>query len=254
MRLADVKRGNRSAAPVRLLLHGPPKIGKSLFAGGIPGAICLGYEPGAIEWGTPTFHDEADQPIIFATWQQTADAMTLLADGDHEFGALVIDTVDWLERAVEAEACRRIGIKSMADQSYGNGYAAMADVWRTFTTMLDALWVERKMHIVLLAHSQQVRIQAPNEEPYDAWGLKMQKKGAELLREWAGCIGFARQQVVLTGNAKKEKVKSRYSGDREMVVDAISPGILAGNQYGMTGQVDLTWDAFIAAYAAAKGE
>jgi hypothetical protein len=254
MRLADVKRGNRSAAPVRLLLHGPPKIGKSLFASAIPDAICLGYEPGAIEWGTPTFHDDADQPIIFTTWAQTVDAITSLVEEEHGFRAVVVDTVDWLERAVEAEACRRIGIKSMADQAYGNGYAAMADVWRTFTSMLDALWVERKMHIVLLAHSQQVRIQSPNEEPYDAWGLKMGKKGGEILREWAGCIGFARQPVVVTGASKQAKGKSRYSGEREMVVDAISPGILAGNQYGMPGAVDLTWDAFIAAYAAAKGE
>jgi hypothetical protein len=248
MRLSAIKRG-RTMQPPRLLLHGAPKIGKSAFVSTIPDAIVLGYEPGAYSWDVASFRDDEGEPIVFSAWAETVDAINALLTEEHEFRVVAVDTLDWLEAAVEAEACRRIGIKSLADQAYGNGYAAMSDVWREFTALLNRL-IGRGMGVCLLAHTEVKRYSPPNGEAYDVQALKMSKKGGEIMREWAGIIGYARQPVAVSESRDKRKV-SRFRGDREILLDAENPGVLAGNQHGMTGTCELDWSSFIAAYAAA---
>ena len=248
MKLSSIKRG-RTLQPPRLLLHGAPKIGKSAFVSTISDAIVLGYEPGAYSWEVASFRDDEGEPIVFTTWAQTVDALNALLTEEHEFRVVAVDTLDWLEAAVEAEACKRCGIKSIADSSYGNGHAAMADVWREFTGLLNRLII-RGMGVCLLAHTEVKRYSPPNADAYDVQALKMSKKGGEILREWAGVIGYARQPIAVS-EARDKRKTSRFRGDREILLDAENPGILAGNQHGMRGTCALDWADFIAAYTAA---
>lgn len=251
MRLSTIKKG-RAMQPPRLLLHGAPKVGKSAFVSTIPDCIVLGYEPGAYSWDVASFRDDDGDPIVLESWAQTVEAIKALLTEEHEFRVVAVDTLDWLERAVEAEACRRVGIGSIADQAYGNGYAAMADVWREFTDLLNRL-VGRGMGVCLLAHTEVKRIAPPNGDPFDVQSLKMSKKGGEIMREWCGVLGYARQPIAVSETRDKRKV-SRFRGEREMLVGNDNPGILSGNQHGMAGSVELDWSSFIAAYAAAHGE
>ena len=70
-----------------------------------------------------------------------------------------------------------------------------------FGRFLNALQdlVDKGVHVVLTAHSQVRKFERPDEMgAYDRWELKLQKKTALLLKEWADIVLFANYKVIVS--------------------------------------------------------
>lgn len=117
----------------KVLLAGPPKIGKTTLSANIDPdkTLILATEPGhgAIEAFV--------HPVN--SWMEFREVGAELAAGDHDFTTVVIDTVDELYKLCQAQVMSDIGISHPSDLEYGKGYGLVGDEFRLRVGKLCAL-------------------------------------------------------------------------------------------------------------------
>lgn len=92
--------------PPRILIHGVAGVGKSTFAADADRPVFLMTEDGLGKLQVPHF------PLA-TSYAEVAEALDALSNEDHDFGTVVVDSVDWLEPLIWAEACKRNGWASI---------------------------------------------------------------------------------------------------------------------------------------------
>lgn len=243
MKLADVISGAQRLPP-RLVVYGAEGIGKTTFGASCPSPILLPLEDGAARVACHKF------PLL-TSYPKFLDAMGALAQEEHEFKTVVIDTLDWLERLLWADCCREHGKESIEDFGYGKGYVVALKQWKEVLAGLDYLWSEKGMTVVLLAHAKVERFNDPESEGYDRYTLKLNKHADALIREWADAVLFAqkKQRVEKVGDGPTAKTKARPvgkdGGDRVFRC-ASGPAAVAKNRFGIAGEIPMTWEALAA--------
>jgi hypothetical protein len=235
--LNSIKRSGKPKPPT-MLVYGVHGIGKTSFAASAPNPIFLQIEDGL---GTI----EADTFGILKTYTEVMEAIGSLYTEDHEFKTVALDSADWTETLVWAETCRINGWKSIEDAGYGKGYAAALDLWKMLLDGLNALRDERGMAIVILAHSEIRRFDAPDSEPFDRYQPKLHKGASAILQEHADCVLFCNYRVnTVKADAgfNKKVVRGVGSGER-LLYTVERPAFLAKNRFSLADNMPLSWDA-----------
>jgi GTPase SAR1 family protein len=233
--------------PPRIIIYGPPKIGKTAFAASIPDNILLDYEGGS--GFAKVSRIEKSEVDTFA---KTMDCFQQLSEQKHSFKAVTIDTADWLEAVVNEEAARQHEAKSVGDVPYGAGFVTAQNIFKTqILEALDYLRQEKGMMIVLLAHECIRRYDNPTTQSYDRYTLKLQEntKGAgicALLKEWTDAILFVNQETYVsaeqvTSNKKGPTVKKARTSNNVILHTQESPAFLAGNRFNLPPQLPFSW-------------
>lgn len=117
-----------TAQHAKVLLYGPPKIGKTTLAAGIDSehTLFLACEPGL------GAQEVFQQPVT--TWETFrlvgAELAKQKRDGSLQFTTIVIDTVDELAKMCTEDVLGRLEITHPGDLGYGKGWAAVSDEWR----------------------------------------------------------------------------------------------------------------------------
>ena len=88
--------------PPRILIHGVAGVGKSTFAADAAAPVFIMTEDGLGKLQVPHF------PLA-TSYGDVAQALDALLEEDHGYGTVVVDSVDWLEPLIWAEACKRNG-------------------------------------------------------------------------------------------------------------------------------------------------
>ena len=235
--LKSIGRTRRLDAP-RILLSGEPKIGKSTFAANAPGAIFISTEDGLAGIDAHAF------PLA-RTLDDVYGAIGTLLQDQHDFGTVVVDSLDWLEPLVHRHVCAANGWKDIEAPGYGKGYFAAASEWKQILDGLEALRRERDMAIVLICHVKQQRIESPTHEGYDAYVLKMHSRASALVEEWCDIVAFAAHRIAIkqtdAGFGNKEN-KARALGERMLYLDP-HPAYPSGSRFGLH-DCPLSWPAF----------
>lgn len=250
MDLRLITRG-RVESPPRLLVYSPPKIGKTAFAAGIPGVVFLAAEQGTQEFDVPRVPTvrkcEGHGPKHACGWAEARGWLETFAAAKHDFRAVAIDTLDWLESVlfshlIATDPKSRTTIVE-AHGGYGKAYDLAVEEWRRLAAILDACNA-RGMTVALLAHSQVARHHDPLVEEIDAHRLKMHKSGAGFWAEWADAILFAGFELVRAVGS--DAVTS--TGRRVLHTTPHAQfAYLAGNRYGLPPVLDLSWNALATA-------
>ena len=238
----EILRG-QSIQPPRLLLDGPPGVGKTTMAAGAPGCIVVQTEEGADVVGVDRF------PLA-TTVKDVWKAIHDLENETHEYSTVAIDSLDWFEALVWAEVCRLHKIKSIEDLGYGKGYVAALDVWRSLLARLMRLRA-KGMAIVLVGHSQVKRFEAPDTEAYDRFEIKLHRKAGDLCMEFCDLVGFATFRTTTREEASavgQKKVKAVGSGER-VLRTAARPSYVAKSRYPIPEELPLEWSALVNAIA-----
>lgn len=241
--LASISRTTRNSLPPRVVIHGAQKIGKSTFAAGAYNPIFIALEDGLSGIEVDAFN--GGQPL--QSYQDVSDALATLYAEKHEFGTVVIDSTDWLEPLIWQHVCKKNNWASIEAPGFGKGYVEANAVWREFLDKLNALRTERGMAVILIAHSQVKRFEAPDSEAFDRYELKMQKGALGLIVEWADAILYAQEETAI----KKES--SGFNGSRARGVSTgrrivncnAKPSFIAGNRYGLPDVLPLQWSALM---------
>lgn len=230
---------NRSTAPPRIVVYGPHGIGKTTFGAHAPAPVVLPFEDGLGELDVDAF------PLL-ASWDDTMAALGALYTEAHEFGTVVVDSLDWLEPIVWAETCKRHGQQDIEAFGYGKGFLFALDVWREFFAGLVALRQDKGMAVILLAHAEIKRFDDPTNEPYDRYQLKLQPRAAALVEEWADCVLFANYKTFTAktdAGFNKKVTRGVGTGERVMYTEE-RPGWKAKNRYSLAPELPFSWQAF----------
>jgi hypothetical protein len=243
--LSSISRTRRVRAP-KVVIAGQNKIGKSTFASSAPNAIGILTEQGMDAIDSQAFPVATSLSDVYA-------AIGTLIDEPHDFQAVYLDSLDWLEPLLQAHVCAANGWAHIEAPGFGKGYVAAAEEWRTLLTGLDALRNQRNMGVILIAHDKIKRIEDPLTEGYDSHVLKLHDRASALVLEWADVIGYAGYRTFVNkvdaGFGQKE-TKATTTGERLLHVEA-HPAHCGGNRFGLKN-MPLDWASFSTALAAAQ--
>ncbi len=233
----NIIKGIRKEA-LKIVVYGPEGIGKSTFASKFPEPLFIDTE------GSTTNMDVArtEKPSSF---QMLLQQIKYIKENPSLCRTLVIDTADWAEKLCIEEFCAVKQITGIEDIGYGRGYVYIAE---DFGRLLNALDDVRKqgINIVVTAHAQMRKFEQPEElGAYDRWELKLQKKTAPLLKEWADMVLFANYKTIVINvdNQGAQKGKNKAQGGKRVMYTQHHPCWDAKNRHGLSAELPFEYSA-----------
>jgi hypothetical protein len=234
--------------PFRLLIHGTEGIGKSTFAAQAPDPIFIQTEDGLGQIDVSRF------PIA-ESFDSVTEHLNDLLNEKHSYKTVVIDSVDWLEKlAVHKVLDGFKGKASLAEIDYGKGYAMLIPLFETIIDRLNLLRRERKMNVILIAHTKMEKVEDPSGTSYDQYAPRLDKRINGIVKEWSDIIGFATHSIVK--EEKKEgfdkrtiakSIKNKDGNDRVLFLES-NPAIIAKSRYtALPATMPLDGDTFFTA-------
>lgn len=221
--------------PMRVLLYGVEKIGKSTFGAAAPSPVFLCSEDGTSQLDVARFPEPR-------SWREALDAIAELASSTHPYKTIVVDTLDWLEPLCWAHVCERAGKSDIEAFGYGKGFTAALDEWRIFLAALERARSARSMGVILLAHSWIKPFKNPEGEDYDRFEMKIHLKTGGLIKEWCDAVLFATYESYATKKGDS-KAKGISTGAR-IVHTQRRAAWDAGNRYNLPETIALDWATF----------
>jgi AAA domain len=243
------------------LLHSIPKWGKTSLA-------CYAKDPVFLmskgEDGLLTLivnglvpAETAHFPECFGDWVGFKKALMGLANEEHSFKTLVLDTVNGFERLCHEHICQA-EFEGKWDKftDWGKGPKVSLAEWSSLTGLLDGCR-KKGMGIFLLCHSSVRTFANPEGPNYDRWEPTLSKEAWAHLDRWCDMILFGTHETVTPG---KENQKSKAKGGTERVIHTERCAAFdAGNRVGLPSSIECgssakeAWDNFREALSK-KGE
>jgi len=220
--------------PRKIIIYGPPKLGKSTLAGSTKKSLMIPTEDRVA-------HVDCDKTPVVKTYREILDIFDfLLNEKKHTYKNIIIDTLDWLEPILHQYICDKKGFKSLTDDtsketnfSKGLKYHAV-EGWKTFLHNCDVLR-DAGMNIIIVAHSQTITINPPNTDSYDKAVMKIDKNSLAVIEEWADIIAFYDKEIFVKTNEKSldKKGKALAAQKRKLHLSGENPAMLNGNSFGL---------------------
>lgn len=227
----NITRGKINSAQ-KVVVYGPEGIGKSTFASMFPNSVFIDTE------GSTKHMDVARTPKP-SSWTMLLEQVRYFKNNKGPCATLIIDTADWAEQLCMTEICAKNQKTGIEDFGYGKGYIYLAEEFGRLLNLLEEL-IERGINVVLTAHAQMRKFEQPDEMgAYDRWEMKLQKKTAPLVKEWADMVLFANYKtyVVNVDNQGVQKGKNKAQGGKRVMYTSHHPCWDAKNRHDLAPEL-----------------
>lgn len=238
--ISSITKG-REAQPPRIMIYGSEGVGKSTFAALAPNPLFVQTEDGLSEIDCSKF------PLA-KSFDDVVLQLQAVRDEQHDYGTVVIDSLDWLERLVWDRVCADYGVKSIekADGGYGKGYVHALTYWRQIVSLLNDIRARKGMAVILIAHAAVERFEDPEHAAYDRYTPRLHKKACSLVCEWVDAVLFASRRMRVDSTTGKAAPVGADGGERILRTNG-SPACIAKNRFGLPTELPLSWSAFVEA-------
>ncbi|GAB4240856.1 MAG: hypothetical protein OHK0028_19120 [Deltaproteobacteria bacterium] len=229
----------KTPAPRRVMLYGTHGIGKSTFASCAPRPIFLQTEDGLGEI-------DCDKLPLVTSFAEAMAALSELYTEQHPYQTIVVDSLDWLERLIWAEVCRKRNVENIEEIGYSKGYVFALTQWREFLEGLSALRADKGMTAVLIAHAKIERFENPETESYDRYVPRLHKLAAAIVQEWCDEVLFATYKVYTKQSDEgfnRKRTQGVGSGER-IIRTQERPAHVAKNRLNLPEELPLDWNAY----------
>lgn len=226
----------------KVVVYGPEGIGKTTFASHFPDPLFIDTE------GSTKHLDVARLPKP-SSWAMLLEQVKYVKQHPDCCKTLVIDTADWAEQLCTTDICAKKRVGGIEDIGYGRGYVYLAEEFGRLLNLMTEL-TELNIHAFFAAHAQMRKFEQPDEMgAYDRWELKLQKKTAPLLKEWADLVLFANYKtyVLNVDGQGVGKGKNKVAGGKRIIYTSHHPCWDAKNRMEMPDELPLDY-AQIAQY------
>lgn len=228
----NITKGKKEVAQ-KVVIYGPEGIGKTTLAGQFPDPVFIDTEGGTENFDLARM----DKPTSFT---MLLEQIKYIKNNPSSCKTLVIDTADWAEKLCIEEFCSKKQLTGVEDMGYGKGYVYVAEDFGKMLNLLEEVKL-KGINIVITAHAQMRKFEQPDElGSYDRWELKLQKKTAPLLMEWADIVLFANYEtyVVNVDGQGTQKGKNKPQGGKKRIMyTEHHPCWDAKNRHGLQDKV-----------------
>lgn len=232
----EITRGKTQSA-IKTVIYGPEGIGKSTLASKFPDALFIDTE------GSTKHMDVARLPNP-SSFAMLIKAVKYVIDNPTCCKTLVIDTVDWAETLCITDFCAAKQLKGIEDIGYGKGYIYIAEEFGRLLNLLNDV-IDKGINVVLTAHAKMRKFEQPDElGAYDRWELKLQKKIAPMVKEWADMVLFANYKtlVVNVDNLGANKGKNKAQGGKRVMYTTHHVAWDAKNRFGLDDELEFNFN------------
>lgn len=226
--------------PVQVTLFGEPGLGKTTLAATFPAPVFIRAEDGlqslvGKEWAA----NVQGLPMVNGT-TSVIEQVKALATQDHPFKTVVLDSITKLDTMLQAEVLaddpKKPSTLGQAFGGYGKGYEKLAEKHRILKSAFDRLMMERKMHIVVIAHSDTETIELPDSDPFQRHTLRIHRKSLSPWVDDVDVCGFIRLKMHTFGDGDRKKAVS--DGTREIVCYPVASNV-SKNRFGITKPLEV---------------
>lgn len=258
--LANVRTG-QAFKPPRIALYGVDGIGKTTLAAQMLKPIFLFTEPGQGTLDVASFTSPAPDPFgsdaspVLRTHQEVLECLTALYMNEHDYQTVVLDSLDAWEALLWRHTAAKNSKKSIEAFGYGKGYQAAVEEADIMLAALDALCNDKHMAVMLIAHSEVKRFDAPDHEPFERYQLRLHKLLAARIAYWTDAVLFTNYEVhVVTDVGKNDRETKRGVGlGKRVLYTEERPAFHAKNRYNLPSEMPLDWNVLQAAITKGMG-
>ena len=230
----NITRGVKKIAQ-KIVIYGPEGVGKSTLAEQFPNPVFIDTEGSTTTMDVQRFDAPSSYTMLLEEIKYTRD--------NKPCSTLVIDTADWAEKLISEYVCSNKSVKGIEDIGYGKGYVYLAEEFGRMLNLLTEV-IEAGINVVFTAHAQMRKFEQPDEMgAYDRWELKLQKKTAPLLMEWADMVLFCNYKTIVVNvdGQGAQKGKNKAQGNRRVMYTEHHPCWDAKNRHGLKAELDMKY-------------
>lgn len=216
-------------AALKVVVYGPEGLGKSTLGAEFPSAVFIDVENGTKQLPVARL----PRP---SSWSILMDEVRETRDGNVPCSTLVVDTADAAEALCIAHLCAKNGWDGIEGISYGKGYTYLAE---EFGRLLDLLTevVEHGTNVLIISHATMRKFERPDESgAFDRFELKLSKKVAPMVKEWADMVLFCDYKTYVTVG---KDGKAKASGGSRVIRTTHNPCWDAKNRFGLPDELPM---------------
>lgn len=217
--------------PVICTVLGEAGVGKTTFAASFPSPVIIPIEDGlqALEG-----QEVAAFPLVDNS-NALMECLSSLATEEHQFKTVIFDSVTRLNEILEKEVIesdpKRPRSINQALGGYGAGHASVAQKHRELRDLCGALRDKFNMHVVFIAHADTETLELPDQDPYQRYTIRMNKRSVSAYIDNVDFVGLLRLKTYTSGDGDRKRATS--DGTVELVTYAM-PSSVSKNRYGIT--------------------
>ena len=213
----------------KVVLYGVEGIGKSTFASHFPDPLFIDTEDSTLHMDVKRF----DKPTSWEILTQQVDYVK----NNKPCQTLVIDTMDWAEALCKRHLMAQNKWNDTGND-YGNKYLALEKEMGNLLNQLSDV-IDVGINVVVTAHAMLRKKEEPDEMgAFDRYELKLEKKSAGIVKEWADMVLFANYKTTVITDSKTNSKKA--TGGQRTMYTTHRPAWDAKNRIGLADE--LTFD------------